>query len=142
MLTNGWRRIEPHAENRTGRQGDVLPFGRRDRAAAADEDAEQRALDPADDAADDRADTGAGANLAGLTLDPLALERLGDGAAHRIVAAVDRQLVERHREAALALHAGRLRDAADDAADRGTGRNEDVVALEQVRDGDRFEPLL
>ena len=55
---------------------DVLAFGRRDRAAAADQHAEQRALHAAEDAADDRADAGAGADLAGFTLDAFALERL------------------------------------------------------------------
>src|SRR3954454_11856523 len=134
MLSNRRGRIEAHAENSPGGQGDVLAFGRSDGAAAADEDAEQRALDPAEDAANHRPDTGAGANLPGLPLYPLALERLGDGAAHRIVAAVDRDLVERHRQAALALCAGRIRDTADHPADGGTGRDEDFVSLEQIRD--------
>ena len=38
------RRIQPHAQHRSRRQLDVLPFGRRDRAAAADQDAGERAL--------------------------------------------------------------------------------------------------
>ena len=66
-------------------------------------------FDAAEDAADDRADAGAGADLPDLALDAFALERLRDGAAHRIVAAVDRDLIERDRQAALALGARRLR---------------------------------
>ena len=42
------------------RQLDFLAFGRRDRAAAADQDAGERALEAAEDAADDRADARAG----------------------------------------------------------------------------------
>ena len=57
------RRIQPHAQHRSGRQLDVLAFGRRDRAAAADQNAGHRAFDAAEDAADDRADAGAGADL-------------------------------------------------------------------------------
>ena len=40
-----------------------LPVGRRDRAAAADQDAGERTLEATEDAADDRADAGAGADL-------------------------------------------------------------------------------
>ena len=57
------RLIEPDAQDRPGRQRDVLAFGRGDRAAAADEHAEQRALGAAEDAADDRADARARADL-------------------------------------------------------------------------------
>ena len=42
------RRIQPHAEHRAGRQLDVLALGRRDRPAAADEDAGQRAFGAAE----------------------------------------------------------------------------------------------
>ena len=62
--------VEAHAEDRPRRQLHVLAFRGRDHAAAADQDAGQRALEAAEDAADDRADAGAGADPAGLTLTP------------------------------------------------------------------------
>ena len=69
---------------------DVLAFGRRDDAAAADQHAGDRALHAAENAADDAADRGAGADLLGVLTIAAALERLGDRAADRVVAAVDR----------------------------------------------------
>ena len=56
------RRVDADAQDRALRQLDFLAFGRRDRAAAADQDAGERALEAAEDAADDRADAGAGAD--------------------------------------------------------------------------------
>ena len=56
------RRVDAHAQHGSLRQLDFLAFGRGDGAAAADQDAGQRALEAAEDAADDRADAGAGAD--------------------------------------------------------------------------------
>src|SRR5262245_13252510 len=75
-LSDQQRLLHPDAEHRARLQRDVLAFGRRDRAAAANQDADERALGAADDAADDRADARAGADLADLALDAFALERL------------------------------------------------------------------
>src|SRR4029077_4877702 len=104
------------------------PFGRGNRAAAADQDAEQRALRAAEDAAENCADAGARADLAGFTLDAFALERLADRAAHRIGAPVDAHLVERDGEAALAIGARRLVHRANDAARPRAGGNQGVFA--------------
>ena len=57
---SGNRRVEADAQHGALRQLDFLAFGRGNRAAAADQDAGQRALEAAEDAADDRADAGAG----------------------------------------------------------------------------------
>ena len=73
-LPNRWRLIQSDAQHRARRQLHVLP-GRRGRdAAAADQDAGDRALPAAEDAADDRAHAGAGADLGRITLDALALD--------------------------------------------------------------------
>ena len=90
-------------------------------------------LHAADDAADDRADGRAGADLRDFTLDAFALERLRDGAAHRIVAAANRDLIERDRQAALAVGPARLVDRADDAAHDRAGR-------ESARGSPRTDP--
>src|SRR4051812_40187279 len=99
------RLFHPDAKDGSGRQRDVLALGRRDGAAAADEDAEERPLGAAEDAADDRADAGPRADLGGFTLDALALDRLRHRRVDRIGAAVDGELIERHRHRAPALGA-------------------------------------
>ena len=87
-LPNRDRRVEPQPQHRAGGQLDVLALGCRDGAAAADQDAGERALEAAEDAADDRADAGAGADLPDLTPNPLALDRLGHRRVDRVGAAV------------------------------------------------------
>ena len=101
-----------------------------------------RALEAAEDAADDRADARAGADLADLTLDALALDRLGDGAADRVAAPVHGELVEAHGEAALPVDAAGRRHRAHDAAQLGAGGNHHALAHLQVDQGRRQEAVL
>src|SRR6185369_31693 len=68
------RRIQPDAKHRPRRQLDVVPFGFRDRAAAADQDSGERAFRAAEDRAQDRAGARADADLPLLAHDPFALE--------------------------------------------------------------------
>src|SRR5262249_38750593 len=91
---NRHRRIEPDAQHRTLRQLDLLALGRRNRAAAADQNASQRALEATENATEDRTDACAGSDASSLALDPLALDRLGDGAPHGIRTTVHRHLIE------------------------------------------------
>ena len=65
---SGWSNLD--AEHGARRQRDVLAFGRRNRAAATDQDAEQRAFHAAEDAADDRADARAAPILPASPLMP------------------------------------------------------------------------
>ena len=137
------RRVEPDPKHRPGGQLDVLPLGRGNRAAAADEDAGQRALRAAQDGADDRAGARADADLLLLAHDAFALERLRHRGADRVRAAVDRHAVERDRHRALAVGARGLVDRADDAAHRRSRRHEDAAALvTQVDHRRRLEAIL
>src|ERR1041385_4297149 len=108
--------LQPNPQYGSSWKRDVLAFGGRDRAAAADQDAEQRAFRAAEDPADDGADARARADLAGLALDPFALERLLHGRVDRIAAAAHGDLIERDGEAALAIRARGLVHRAHDAA--------------------------
>src|SRR5918997_406901 len=85
------------------------------RASATDQDAGERALEAAQDAADDGADAGGRADLAGLTTNTGAFDRLCDRRANRIVAAVDRDLIEAEREHALPFETARPLHRADHA---------------------------
>ena len=67
-VADAQRLIEPHPQHGAGRQLDVFALGRRDDAAAADQDAGDRALHAAENAADDAADRRAGADLPGVFL--------------------------------------------------------------------------
>ncbi len=73
------RRVHAHPQHRPHRQLDVLPLGRGNRPAAADENAGERAFGAADDRTDNRAGARADPDLLGLALDAFALERLRDG---------------------------------------------------------------
>ena len=136
------RRVHPHAQHRSRGQVHVLAFRRGDGAATADQHAEQRALATAEDAPDDRPHRGAGADAANLPLHAFALERLRHRAAHRIAAAVDRHLIERHGQAALAVGPRRPVHGADDAAHDRAGRNQDLVAAVEIDDRRGFETIL
>src|SRR5262249_13232000 len=128
-------------EDRSGRQLDVLALGRGDRAAAADEDPEQRSLAAADDATDDPADGAARADLADLTLDAFALDRLRHRSTDRVAAPLDGNLVERHRHAAFAIRPRGLVDRADDAAHHRPGWDQHAVAAVEVHHRGGLEPL-
>src|SRR5205085_8457481 len=90
--------IKPHTKNRSTRQVDVLALGGRNRSAAANEDAGERALHPAEDAADDHSNTGASANLRRLTANARAFDCLRNGPTDWILASVDTHLIERDRQ--------------------------------------------
>ena len=79
--------------------------------------------------------------LAGLASDALALERFGDGGAHRIRTAADRKAVERHRQAAGALDPSRLLDRADDPSHDRAGRHDHAVPSHQVDQRRRLETV-
>ena len=91
----------PDAQHGARRQIDVLALGRGDGAAAADEDAGERAFAAAENRAEDAADARANPDLFLLAHDPFALERLRHGGANRIGAAVDRDAIEGDRQAPL-----------------------------------------
>ena len=120
----------------------ISPLGRRNRAAAADEDAGERALRAPEDAADDRADSSPGADLGRLTLDALALDGLRDGAAHRVGAPVDGQLIEHDGQAPLPLEAPCLVHRRDATAHHGPGRHDHAVSFAVVDDGRGLESFL
>ena len=120
----------------------VLAFGRRNRAAAADQHAEQSTLDAADDAADDRADRGSGANACGFSLDAFAFERLRHRAAHRVDTFAHRDLVERNRQLPSTIGAGGLIDCPHDPPQDRPRRDQHLAAAIDVDDGGRLEPIL
>jgi hypothetical protein len=73
---------------------------------------------------------------------PFALDRLGDGATHRVGPPVDRHLVEGERERAFAIGPRGAVDGADDPAHHRAGRDEDAIPVRQVHDRRRLEPIL
>src|SRR5688500_5655748 len=103
LVDQGHGAVEAHAKHGAGFELDVLALGGRDHAAAADQDAGNRALHAAENAADDRADAGAGADALGFVLQAAALERLGHRGTHVAGAAVHGETRELDPDAALAL---------------------------------------
>ena len=73
---------------------------------------------------------------------PFALDRLRHRGVDRIAPAADRDLIERDRQAALAVGARRLVDRADDAAQRRARGNQHVVALIEIDHRRRGEAIL
>src|SRR5262245_31422960 len=73
---DAYRLIHANADDGSCRQLHVLPVGRGDRSACADDGTEHRALHAAEDAADDAADSGANTGRAGFFTDATALEDL------------------------------------------------------------------
>src|SRR6185503_15632844 len=120
----------------------VLARSRCRNTAAADQDAGNRTLHAAEDSADDRANTGASADLGHIALDTFALDRIDDRSLNRIVAAVDRDLIERQRHLSLAIEAPCLVNRADHAANLRPGRNQHAIALRQIDGGRRAETVL
>src|SRR5205823_2685097 len=113
----------------------------RDRAAAPDQDARQRALRAAEDRANHGADAGTRADLPGFALDAFALERIGDGCADRIRTAADGQTIEGDRQLAGPFDASGLRDRAHYAAHHRAGGYHHAVSLLQVDHRGCFEAI-
>src|SRR5690606_12514424 len=77
-----------------------------------------------------------------LTLDAFALDGLSDGPPHRIRTSADGDLIERYGHLRTPVRPrGRLHAADDPAHDR-AGRDQHLVAAEQVGNGRRFEAVL
>ena len=76
-----------------------------------------------------------------LALDPFALERLCDGATHRVIPAANRELVERDGQAAFSISSTCFVHRTDYTAQDRTRRNQHVVATIEIGNGRRFEPL-
>src|SRR4029077_9714280 len=117
------RRIEPDAQHRSLRHFDFLAFGRSGNTTTADDRAENRALDAAKNAAEHGADARTRGDLAGFTLDALALDRLSHRASNRIGAAVDGHLIEAHRHLGGSVGPRRRVHGGDDAAQHRAGRD-------------------
>ena len=102
----------------------------------------EAALPSAEDAAQQAAHRRARADLAGVGLDPRALDRLEQRAANRMRHAVHGDPVERQREAPLPIDAAGDLDRGHDAADHGAGWNQHAAILLQVDQGRGFESIL
>src|SRR5688500_16660341 len=74
LLTNRYGRVEPDADDRSGRKRDVFAVGRRNRTACANHGAEDGALHAAENPADHAANTCADAGRPGFLTDAAALE--------------------------------------------------------------------
>src|SRR5688500_16795578 len=118
-----WR-VEPDADDRSGRQRDVLAVGRRNRAARANHGAEDGSLHAAEKAAYDAADACADSGRAHFLTDAAALEDAGSGAAHVVLPPAYDHAIERERQASGAFDAPCGPDTRDDATDDRAGRDE------------------
>src|SRR5687768_8379203 len=136
------RRIDAHAEHGALRQLDFLPLGRRNGAAAADDEAGDRALEAAQDAANDRADTRASTDSASFAPDAFTLDRLGHGAAHRVGPAVDSDLIEAdcHLGCAVGASGGLYRG--DHAPHQRSGRNRRPAVDVHIHQRRRLKTIL
>ena len=81
---NSHRRVDPHAQDGSLRQIDLLAFGGGDRATGANQDAGQRALEATEYATEDGADAGPGPDAAAFAPDPFTFDRPGDGTTNGI----------------------------------------------------------
>ena len=82
------------------------------------------------------------AMLADLALDALALDGVDGVGAKRIAAAVNDDLVKGQRQLARSIGARGAIDGADDAVHLRARRHEHAIALHQIDDGCRLEPVL
>src|SRR6185503_20548990 len=96
-------------------QIDVLAFGRRDRAARANDGTDHSALQASKQAAENHTGSGANSGGARLVADTATLEHLGRHGANGIRAAADFHLIERQRQAADPINTTGTLDAGDNA---------------------------
>ena len=97
--------VDPDPQNGTGRQIRVAALGRGNRAAAADQNPDERSPRAAEETADNRAHHRGGTD-ARHVVPHLAVERLGHGRAQPVRPVADAKLVERERQAAAPIDAG------------------------------------